>query len=202
MLFEKILETIGPIWDRLNRTSIKRIVIYFILAYPVLITYLYHDEIKLILFNQQKMVVINDIASAQKECYDLRSKYYAETVSLYVYQPIGKNKTHKERMVFSTGSHYAPLESLRNINLYSRSRIIEDLRKQNYAIITQKSKHEESSVLIAYDLNKAIITPVIDQSTGLIIAEVVWIFKDDVKVNIEDLVRDSQIFGILINDNV
>jgi hypothetical protein len=142
----------------------------------------------------------NDVAGAQKECYDLRSKYFAETVSLYVYQPLGKNKTHKERMVFSTGSNYTPLESLRNINLYSRSRIIEDLKRQHYAIITQSSKHDESSVLKAYNINKAIITPVIDQSSGAIIAEVAWDFNTDQKINIEDLIQDSQLFSVFITE--
>jgi hypothetical protein len=186
--------------EKLNNTPLKRVLIYFALAYPIATVYFFKDEVKLLLFNHDEMVTISDIAIAQKKCFDLRTKYHAETVMLYVYQPVGSNKTHKERMVFSTGSYYQPIPSMQNVNLYSRGRILEDLRKQNYVIITPTSKHEESSILITYDLAKYIITPVIDQSTGMAIGEVIWLFKTDIPIDIDAMITDSQAFSILIND--
>ena len=173
-MLNEVLKNVAILLDKLNRATIKRVLIYFMLSYPLVVTYLYRNEIKMfITFNNDKHinVEISDIAEAQKICFDLRSKYYAETVSLYVYQPAGKNKTHKECMVFSTGQYYVPLESLRNVNLYTRSRILEDLRHHNYSIITPLSKHDESSVLVTYDLAKMIFVAIIDQNTGELIAK-------------------------------
>lgn len=200
-MIKELKDLVLPLLKSLNQTPIKRILIYFMLLYPLTVTYIYRAEIKLLLFPKENMVTVSDIAEAQQRCFELRSKYLAETVSLYVYQPAGKNKTHKERMVFSTGTNYVPIASLKNINLYSRSRILEDLRKQHYARITKFSKHEESTVLVAYDLDEAIITPIINQQNGEVIGEVTFIFKRHQKIDYSDLVADSQYFGLLIHDN-
>lgn len=200
-MLQMLKDLVLPLLEKLNTTSVKRLVIYFMLGYPLVITYLYKDEIKLLIFHQEKLVTISNIADAQNTCFALKNKYFSETVSLYVYQPAGKNKTHKERMAFSTGTEYQPLEALRNVNLYSRSRIIEDLRRQHYAIITKDSKHDESAVLVRTGMAKWIITPIIDNSTGIVIGEVYWLFKNDVQINIDDLISEGQIFSILLEQN-
>jgi hypothetical protein len=202
-MLNEVLKSVAILLDKLNRATIKRVLIYFMLSYPLVVTYLYRNEIKMfITFNNDKHinVEISDIAEAQKICFDLRTKYYAETVSLYVYQPTGKNKTHKECMVFSTGQYYVPLESLRNVNLYTRSRILEDLRHHNYSIITPLSKHDESSVLVTYDLAKMIFVAIIDQNTGELIGEVCYVFKNEQQPDINKLIADSQIFSLLIEN--
>ncbi len=204
-MLNEVLKSVAILLDKLNRATIKRILIYFMLSYPLVVTYLYRNEIKMFImftFNNDKHmnVEISDIAAAQKICFDLRSKYYAETVSLYVYQPAGKNKTHKERMVFSTGQYFVPLEALRNVNLYTRSRILEDLHQQNYSIITPLSKHDESSVLVTYNLAKMIFVAIIDQTTGELIGEVCYVFKDEQQPDINKLIADSQIFSLLIEN--
>lgn len=179
----------------LNTTSLKRVVVYFVLLYPLVFIYLNRDELKVFLRNNTTTsVVIKDLSVAQERCYSLRQKYNAESVLLYAYQPIGHDKTYKERLVFST-NNYMPLENMRIINLFSKTRIIEALRKNGYAIINADSNHSESSIIKAFNLKEAVVIPIKKRESKELIGEVVWLFNDTENLDIHSLIIESQMFS-------
>lgn len=194
-----IIQYLGLLIEKLNSTSIKRLLIYAMLVYPLAIMYFYGNELKLALLSADDKTEITNIAEAQQNCFRLRQKYGAETVQLYVYQPAGKHKTWKELSVFSTIS-YAPLASTKTIQLVSRTRVLEELRTQGWSLITVKSGHHESAIVSSFNMTKLLIIPIKDDVTGQIIGEVHWLFKNDDKIQINDLINDSQIFSYDITD--
>lgn len=196
-----IIASIIQLLAKLNSTSFKRLILYAILLYPIVILRTYHKEISLLLSFPNSTVKLVDIAAVQDKCFLMKTKRHAEAVLLYVYQPAGKNKSYKERTVFSTGNIYVPLPTSQTLQLSVTSRILEDLNKQNYSFVTSSSGHQESSILQLYNLKKAYITAVKDNVSGQIIAEVVWIFKDDIPINVEELIREGQIFSYYIPES-
>lgn len=191
----EILKKIPILIDSMNKTTLKRLIIYFILSYPIFVMYFFKDEVKLLISSYQSNVELLNLADAQQRCFTLRNKYGAEAVLLYVYQPSGPNKSYKERMIFSSGEKYIPLESMKMINLYSRSRILEELKQNSYSLITQTSGHQESSILKSYNLNKEYIIPLVEPTSKELIGEVIWVFETDIDINVADLIVESQIFS-------
>lgn len=188
------LKIFVPIINALNKTSIKRIVIYATLIYPLFFLYHYKDEISLILQKPQKAITIKDIPQAQERCYILRTKYNAEAVIVYAYQPIGVEKNYKERLIFST-KNFKPLESMRIVNLFTRTRIIESLKSKGYDLVTPKSKHNESVILQGNNLAFSIFTPIYDNNE--LIGEVVWIFDNETnidEIDIQQLILEGNMF--------
>ena len=93
-----LLGAINSLISRLNRTPVKRIIIYVIVIYPLFFGFYYKDEILMALSNDDKReVIIKYLDRANKRCFDLREKWRAESVMLYIYQPEGIQKTEKER---------------------------------------------------------------------------------------------------------
>lgn len=195
-----IIQYLGLLIEKLNSTSIKRLIIYAMLVYPIAIMYFYSDEVKLLLSSSDSVIEIQNIANVQQNCFRLREKYSAETVQLYVYQPSGKNKTYKELTVFSTTQAYTPLASTKIIQLVSRTRVIEEMKTEGYSLVTSKSGHHESSIVSSYGMTRLLIVPVKDAVTGQIIGEVNWLFKHDTEIDVADLINDSQIFSYDITD--
>ena len=163
--------------------------------------YLYQDEIKLLLSNNKKVVSVDDVAGMQERCFVLRQKYQAETVVVYLYQPATKQKTYKERIVFSTSRFYTPLDINKRINLASRSRILEEFKSIGYAKITPNSNHQSSPLIKAYNMEMGVVTPIRDVITNQIIGEVGWLFKENVDVDITVLQQEGQIFTYSVINN-
>lgn len=189
------LKNIPIFWDMLNKTPLKRIIIYCALLTPIYIVTTFRNEISFLLTPTSKNVVVENLADAQNKCYSLRIKYDAEAVLVYIYQPSGREKSYKERMFFSS-ENYKPISSMKMVNLFSRADIITDLKKKGYCEITQKSNHYESSILTHSKLSVAYITPIYDNVTNEMIGEVAWLFKEQpTKLNVETLRIESQIFS-------
>lgn len=199
-IFNSLLSRLNGILKALNDTSIKRLVIYSMLIYPIVIILTYKNEVSL-LFNAstQQLVSVHDLASAQERCFMLREKYNAEAVQLYIYQPASKNKHYKERIVFSTSSRYTPLESTKIKQLSSNSQVLEDFRLLGFSKITSTSGHFESSIVQVFNLSHMIITPIRDNVTGQIIGEVLWCFVTEGSYTIDELINAGQIFAYDIN---
>lgn len=189
-LFTKI---IIPFLTVLNRTSINRIVLYFALSFPVWVTFTYKDEIKLLLFKTNQNIEIQAISDVQSKCFELRNKYGSESLEVYVYQPKGSDKTHKERIVFSSGENYKPLDSYQFVNLYSRLNILNEINKNGYVKISVDSGYDESVILKSFNLKSYYIIPIVG-SNKEVIGEVIWIYKNDNNIKISDLILESQIF--------
>lgn len=200
-MLNSIITNITTLLGKFNSTSIKRLIIYALLIYPIVILRTYHDEISMLLTFPNKTVKIMDVAAVQDKCFLMKTKHHAEAVMLYVYQPSGKNKIYKERMIFSAGSIYTPLPSSRILQLSANSRVLEDLKKQNYSYITLTSGHQESAILQLYNLKKAYITSIRDVVSDQIIAEVVWVFKDDIPIDVNELIMEGQIFTYYIPES-
>lgn len=177
----------------LNQTPLKRIVIYFSLIYPLYFIYINKDGLSMLLNDNQKTVTISNVSESQERCYMLRTKYNAESVIIYAYQPRGNDKTYKERLIFSSNI-FRPYEKNRIVNLFSRSQIVESLKKNGYAIITPKSKNHESSILLNNNLSLAIITPI--RENNLLLGEVIWLFKDKKleEIDVQTLVTEGEVF--------
>lgn len=194
-LFTRILI---PFITVLNKTSINRVVLYFALGFPIFATFTYKDEIKLMLFKSKQSVDLNSISDVQTKCFELRNKYGAESLEVYVYQPKGSDKTHKDRIVFSTGENYKPLSSYQVVNLYSRINILSEINKNGYVKIGVESGYDESVILKSFNLSAYYVIPIVGPSKE-VIGEVVWIFKNDENINVSDLILESQIFKNFIN---
>ena len=191
-----LLGAINSLISRLNRTPVKRIIIYVIVIYPLFFGFYYKDEILMALSNDDKReVIIKYLDRANKRCFDLREKWRAESVMLYIYQPEGIQKTEKERISISTGSKYKPLEQNDVIQLVSRTKVIEDLRENDYAKITPQSGHALSSILFSYDLEVAYIVPIKDRNSNAIIGEVIYVFQRDEGIEVIELIQSSQMFS-------
>lgn len=201
MSIQPILDRINDLFDKLNSTSIKRLVIYAMLLYPLALMHYYQDELKLI-FNDyyDENVQLTKLADVQGRCFELKGQYGASAVILYVYQPKTKHKTYKERIVSSISNQFTPLEKNRNIYLSSRTRIIEEMKNNKYAKITGYSNHHESSIVIANNLNTIFFTPVYDLDSNAIIGEVMWVFKEPLEVDPMDLVNEGQYFAFNIDN--
>lgn len=195
MQLTNIIQLINSAFDRLNATSLKRLAIYALLAYPIVVMYFYQTEIKLLLLPTSQSLKIENIANVQERCYQLRQHHQAEAVILYLYQPAGKNKTYKERIVFSTGNVYTPLPSMKIMQLFSASSILADLREDDLSIITKTSKHQYSPILSDSRLSKAYVTPIRDKDNNELVGEILWVFKNDIPINTNELISESQIFA-------
>jgi hypothetical protein len=167
--------------------------------YPLVILYFYNTELKLLLVPESDTVTVTNIAETQQNCWRLREKYGAEAVQLYIYQPANKNKTYKELVAFSTTSKFAPIESTKQIQLISRTRLIEDMRTLGVCRVTATSGHHESAIVSAFNMSEQIIVPVKDGVTGQVIGEVHWLFTNVFTQQVTVLINDSQIFAYNIN---
>lgn len=198
-MISTILAKFSEILRALNTTSVKRLVIYAMLIYPIIMMIMYKDEIRFAInTSNEKLVKIHDLASAQERCFNLREQWGAEAVMLYIYQPASKNKNYKERIIFSSSKKYSPLESTKQLQLSSRSRILEELKLIGYSVITADSRHNESSLVQAFNLKYMVITPIKDDVTSQIIGEVVWCFNNEDEetfANLNNLVNAGQIFS-------
>lgn len=195
-LFNKV---IIPTLTLLNKTSINRLVLYFVFSLPIYVAVVYKDELKLLIFSSKQNVDLVSISDVQAKCFELKNEYGAETVEVYVYQPKGNDKTHKERMVFSSGNIYKPLNSYQYINLYSRTNILAEINKNGYVKIDINSGYDESVLLKSFDLDSYYIIPIVGNNKE-VIGEVVWIYENEFKSNVSDLILESQIFKQFINN--
>lgn len=198
-MFRGLFEKFSEILHSLNKTSIQRIVIYTVIIYPSIVLFVYKDEIKLLISAQKSVIEMSNVATAQERCFNLRKSYNAEAVIVYLYQPNHKLKTYKERTVFSTSKYYTPPESMKKVNLASQSRLLEELRTSNVAVITRDSNHQNSALVVAYQLDKMVVTPIRDNFNGQIIGEVLWVFKDVVDVDYNTLYQEGQVFTYSID---
>jgi hypothetical protein len=201
MSIQPVLDRINLLIDKLNSTPIKRLVIYAMLIYPLVLMHYYRDELKLV-FNDyyDDSVKISQLAKVQERCFELKVQYGTAAVSIYVYQPRTKHKNFKERIVVSASNEYIPIEQNRIIPLSSRTRILEELKRNNFSKITAKSGHHESAIVVAKDLHQIIITPIFDIETDQLIGEVMWVFKDEVNVQLERLIYEGQYFAYNIKN--
>lgn len=197
-MLRTILDALPKLIESLNKTSIQRLVLYAFIIFNATIFYVYRVEISLMLSRNEQRIELTNVPSAQERCFILRQKYSAEAVIIYVYQPAGKNKSYKERIAFSTGDHFKPLSSMRNVNLFSRADIIADLNRQNYSLITAGSGHIDSSIVSSFDLQSAVITSIRSKDSNELVGEVVWIFKDDTANDFRKLILEGQIFSHLL----
>lgn len=188
-----IIDQIPKIFEVLNKTPLKRIIIYVALIFPIYVVHTYKDEFSLLMTNNEKNVVLKNISEVQEKCFTLRNKYNAEAVIVYLYQPSGKNKTYKERVVFST-NEYKPMSSMKIINLFSRANIIADLNKIDYCLVTSNSNHNESTIIASFELSMGVITSIRDNDNKQLIGEVVWLFKGQNQTEYETLIKEGQIF--------
>ena len=194
-----ILRLLPRLLEILNKTSMQRLLIYVFVILQLTIVLTYKNEISLILMsNSEHKVEITNIPEAQERCFKLRQKHNAEAVIVYVYQPSGKNKSYKERVVFSTGDYYKPLSSMKNVNLFSRADVISTLNKKEYCVITSSSGHVDSSIISSYELDSAIITSIRSKDSNEIVGEVIWIFQQPYTGTFETLIVESQIFSHLL----
>lgn len=193
-MFKGLIEKFSEVLTSLNKTSIQRIIIYTIIVYPAIVLFTYKDEIRLLISTQKRVVEIENVANAQERCFNLRKSYNAEAVIVYLYQPNHKLKTYKERIVFSASNNFKPLEQTKKVNLASQSRLLEEMRTSNVAVITRDSQHQNSSMILAYQLDKIVVTPIHDVVNGQIIGEVMWVFKEIVDVDYNTLYQEGQVF--------
>lgn len=193
-MLRTLLKSLPTLLESLNKTPIRRVIVYMMLLFPVFVVTTYREEIGYLLAPVNKNVAINNIAEAQERCFRLRHKYNVEAVLVYIYQPAGKNKNYKERIVFSTET-YKPMSSMKVINLFSRSNITHDLNTKGYCIITSLSGHAESAIIAYSKLTNAIITPIKDNDTNELIGEVAWLFQETTEEKIETIISEGQIFA-------
>ncbi|BBI90953.1 hypothetical protein [Tenacibaculum phage PTm5] len=191
-----LLESLSAFIRRLNQTSLKRIIIYVIIIYPLVFGIYYKKEI-LELFKSHKdnQVKVRKLDVANNRCFELREIYGAEAVMLYVYQPNSSRKTSKERIAISVGSVYKPLEENNRVELITRTHVIEDLRTDGVAKITKSSGHVLSNVIFSYGLDVAYIVPIKDIGSNSIIGEVIYVFKEDKNYDINALITSAQMFS-------
>lgn len=195
-MFKPILDKISDVLDKLNSTPIKRLVIYAVLFYPLVLVHYYRDEISLVFDSYyDDSVKITELADIQERCFQLKMNYNAAAVVLYIYQPRTKHKNFKERIVTSNSNEYIPLEKNKVVQLSSRTRIIEDLKRYGYSKVTDKSGHHESAIVVAYDLTSIVFTPIKDLASDQIIGEVMWVFRTNDSLDLNTLSREGQIFA-------
>lgn len=201
-MIQNILKYVVDILHKLETISIRRLIIYAIIIYPIILLVTYKDEISLVITTRSNDVVtVHDLASAQERCFSLRKFYDATSVMLYVYQPASKNKTYKERVIFSSSSDYTPLETTKQLQLTSRSKLLEAIKYDGFAKITAESGHIESSIVSAYNLSHIYVTPIRDNTTGIVIGEVMWYFDYDKQIMPQQLINAGQIFAYDIETN-
>jgi len=193
---KSIFKSAITILQTFNGTSAKRLFLYAAIIYPLVIIYVYQNEIKIVLTSMQpRLSTISDLAMAQDRCYNLRIQEHATSVNVYLYQPASKNKSYKEQLIFSADDTYTHNTSLQTLSLSSSSRILEELRVSNMTIITGTSGHKESSIVVSQQLSKILIFPIRDVVSGQIIGEVWWYYRVDRNQNYEKLKQESQYFA-------
>ena len=204
-MFLKDLKFFPQIIDALNKASVQKLLIYVFAVLQLTIIITYKDEISLLFREREIKIDVVDVAASQERCYTLRQKYNAEAVMFYIYQPVGSNKTYKERAVFSNSLLYKPLQSMSTVNLFSRSSIINSLNDKEYCIITTTSGHVESYILHSYEMNYAIVTSIRGTESKELVGELIWVFKRKepfTATELRKLVAESQIFSLLINKSL
>ena len=189
----------------LNKATVQKLLIYVFAVLQITIIVTYKDEISLLIRTPDRKIDLVDVALSQERCYNLRKKYKAEAVMFYIYQPVGSNKTYKERAVFSNSLLYKPLQSMTTVNLFSRSSIVNALNIQDYCVITPNSGHVESYILNSYGMHVAIVTSIRGIDSKDLVGEIIWVFKDKPdmsKIELQKLIAESQIFAHYINSTL
>lgn len=202
----RLLHLFPQLINELNKATVQKLLIYVFAAMQLTVVVLYKNEISLLLVNQNNLKIeVENIAEPQEKCFNLRTKYGAESVLLYVYQPRGLNKTYKERIVFSNSSKFTPLSSMVTVNLFSRSDVVSSLIKNSYCILTPNSNHVDSYILDSFEMKSAVITSIRGKDSKDLVGEVVWIFKDKQDFSnseIHRLIAESQIFAHYIQTSL
>lgn len=182
--------------QKLNSTSIKRIVIYLIIVYPLFFTVIYKDEVlEIFTSNKDNQVKVRKLETSKKRCFKLRELYNAEAVMFYVYQPNSSIQTTKQRVAMSLGLKYNPLDANENIQLLTRTKVLEGFKSNGFSKITKTSKHAMSTILFEYGLDVAYVIPVHSITSNRIVGEVVYIFENDQNINIAALIVSAQMFA-------
>lgn len=196
--FKSVLMTANSFLRGLNRTSMKRLVIYTMIVYPLFFGVYYRQEIVTWVLHKHdadRQVKVRNLDNATNRTFNLRERFKAEAVMLYVYQPDSNQKTHKERVTLVHGSVFLPYQDNDVVQLVTRTRIIEDLRKQGYAKLTGDSGHRTSELLYEYGIEVAYVVPVTDPQSNAIIAEVIYIFlEDNDDIDVNELMHAAQMF--------
>lgn len=194
---KSILHSLVSLIEKLTSISTQRLLIFALLIYPIILIVTYKEEVLLIITAKSAStnVQFSNLPDVQYRCVDLRKKYGAEAVMIYLYQPSSIRKNYKERVVISTSEYYVPIKAEQNIQLSSRSRIIEELKTNNSAFITDSSGHHESAIVRAFKLDHILITPIKDIVTEQIIGEVVWVFRNPHEIDLDTFVQEGQIFA-------
>lgn len=187
------LNTIISLLAALNKTSIYRIILYATVIGCLFMISSYKDEITYILTKRPKLITLTNIAETQEMCYQLRKKYNAEAVMLYIYQPDSDEKTHKERVAFSAGDKYNPLSTTKLLNLFMYSDVIHTILDEKYYVITGNTNSKYADIVNSKQLDNITITGIFS-STNELIGEVVWVFITNPEYSSYAMYKDSQIF--------
>lgn len=191
-----LIVSITTLLGRLNKTPVKRILLYVAIVYPLFFGFYYKQQIIKYINSDEKdkQVKVRNIAKAETRAMQLRKLYNAEAVMLYVYQPNTNQKTVKQRFAMSVGNIYKPIEQNNKIQLVTRTHVIQDLRDNGYSEITASSKHVLSNILFSYNLSKAYVVPIKDPASNSIIGEVIYVFSEEIDVDVNALIASAQMF--------
>jgi len=190
---------VGFVTDILNGVKdmpIKKIIVVFICIYPIFTAIYFKDELKLMFDNNvEEKVVVRDVNNLVQKTHELKDRFDASAVSVYVYQPRGDEKSYKERVSYSGNSDNVFID-LKTMNLIHYPKLLKSLNNNTYIKVTKDSEYGISKLLSAYNMGVMYIVP-IRNDYGLLIAEVMFVFENDISnEELNNLINSTELYRI------
>lgn len=190
------LSIITDILDGIKGMTIRKMIVFFICIYPIFTAIYFKDEIKLILGNSvEEKVIVRDVNDLVKKTHELKDRFDATAVLVFIYQPKGDEKLYKERVCYSGDSRNV-FYDLTEMRLIHYPKLLGDLNNNTYVKITQSSNHGMSKLLSAYNVGVTYIVP-IKNDYGLLTAEVMVVFDNEINnENLKNLINSTELYRI------
>lgn len=187
---------ITDIINGVKEMPIKKIIVVFICIYPIFTAIYFKDELTLMFdYNVEKRVEVRDVDNLVKKTHELKDRFNASAVLVFIYQPKGDEKSYKERVCYSGDSRLI-FSDLNKMRLIHYPKLLNDLNKNTYIKVTKMSDYKLSKLLFAYDTDVLYVIP-IKNDYGLLIAEVMVVFDNELSnENLNDLINYVELIRI------
>ena len=174
--------------------SIKKIIVVFICIYPLFASFYFKDELKLMFVSSDIKVEVSNVNKLVQTTHNIKDKFKATSVLVFLYQPSGDVKKYKERICFSGDSRNVFFE-LTKEDLIRHPKLLNDVNHNDYVLVNSVSNHTLSKLMSVYNVVAYIIP--IRNDYGLITAEVMVVFDNEISnLMLNELINSTELIRI------